>query len=193
MNIVCELIVDGVVLLIKFIVYFLCFCLEVGLYGCDMCGMICQYQFDKVEMVQVVVLEMLYVVFDEMVGYVEVILQKFGLLYCVIMLCMGDMGFLVVKMFDFEVWLFVQNIYCEILSCLNIEVFQVCWMQVCFCNVQGKLEFVYMLNGLGLVVGCMFVVVLENYQNVDGLVMVLEVLCLYMGGMEWIDVLVQML
>lgn len=45
------------VLLICMIVYILCFCFEVGFVGCDIVGMLCQYQFEKVEMVLVVYLD----------------------------------------------------------------------------------------------------------------------------------------
>lgn len=184
-NIVCDEIVDVECLLLCMIVYLMCFCVEVGSGGCDVCGMICQYQFEKVELVLISCLEDSEVEYQCMICCVEVVLEKLGLLYCKVLLCIGDMGFLVVKIYDLEVWLLLQEIYCEIFLCLNCGDFQVCCMQVCWCNlVIGKLELVYILNGLGVVVGCVMIVVMENYQNVDGSIIVLEVLCLYMGGLE---------
>lgn len=107
MNIVCDEILDVKILLVKMMVYILCFCFEVGLYGCDICGFICQYQFDKVEFVQFVKLEDSFDVLEVLIGYVEVIFQKFELFYCKVLLCIGDMGFGVCKIYDLEVWLFV--------------------------------------------------------------------------------------
>lgn len=40
-NIVCDEILDVKLLFVKMIVYMFCFCLEVGLYGCDIWGFIC--------------------------------------------------------------------------------------------------------------------------------------------------------
>lgn len=40
-NSVCDEIYDESDLLICLIVYILCFCSEVGSYGCDICGFIC--------------------------------------------------------------------------------------------------------------------------------------------------------
>lgn len=186
-NLVCDEIIDEDQLLIKMMVYMFCFCFEVGFYGCDICGLICMYQFDKVEMVQIVCLEDFMVVLEEMIGYVEKVFQLLGLLYCKIILCIGDMGFGVCKIYDFEVWVLVQNIYCEIFFCFNVWDFQVCCMQVCCCSkFDKKICLVYILNGFGLVVGCILVVVMENYQQVDGCIEVLEVLCLYMNGLEYI-------
>lgn len=39
-----------------------------------------------------------------------------------------------------------------------------CCVNICFkCDKVVKLELVYILNGSGLVVGCIFVVIVENY------------------------------
>lgn len=95
------------------------------------------------------------------------------------------MGFGVIKIYDLEVWVFSQDKYCEIFFCFNCGDFQVWCMQVCYCNLEiGKFELVYIFNGFGLVVGCILVVVLENYQQVDGLICVLEVFKFYMVGIE---------
>lgn len=34
---------------------------------------------------------------------------------------------------------------------------------ICYCDNDGKIYYVYILNGLGFVVGCIVVVILENY------------------------------
>ena len=160
-----------------------CFRSEAGSYGRDTRGMIRQHQFDKVEMVQIVQPGDSYAALEQMVGHAEVILQRLGLSYRVMLLCTGDMGFGAAKTYDLEVWLPAQNAYREISSCSNCESFQARRMQARYRNAQGKTELVHTLNGSGLAVGRTLVAVLENYQQADGSVLVPEALRPYMGGL----------
>ena len=159
-----------------------CFRSEAGSAGRDTRGLIRQHQFDKVEMVQIVHPEKSYEALEEMTGHAEVILQKLGLPYRVMLLCSGDMGFGATKTYDLEVWVPAQGTYRDISSCSNCEAFQARRLQARFKNAQGKNELVHTLNGSGLAVGRALVAVLENYQNADGSVTVPEVLRPYMGG-----------
>jgi seryl-tRNA synthetase len=161
-----------------------CFRSEAGSAGRDTRGLIRQHQFDKVEMVQIVHPEKSYEALEEMTGHAEVILQKLGLPYRVMLLCSGDMGFGATKTYDLEVWVPAQGTYREISSCSNCEAFQARRLQARFKNAQGKNELVHTLNGSGLAVGRALVAVLENYQNADGSVTVPEVLRPYMGGIS---------
>jgi seryl-tRNA synthetase len=161
-----------------------CFRSEAGSYGRDTRGMIRQHQFDKVELVQIAHPETSYEVLEEMVGHAETILKNLGLPYRVMSLCTGDMGFGAAKTYDIEVWLPAQNTYREISSLSNCEAFQARRMQARFRNAQGKPELVHTLNGSGLAVGRTLVAVLENYQQLDGSVVIPDVLRPYMGGLE---------
>ncbi|MGO4478128.1 serine--tRNA ligase [Massilia sp. 2TAF26] len=161
-----------------------CFRSEAGSYGRDTRGMIRQHQFDKVELVQAVHPEKSYEALEEMVGQAEFILKSLGLPYRVMALCTGDMGFGAAKTYDLEVWLPAQNTYREISSLSNTEAFQARRMHARFRNAQGKPELLHTLNGSGLAVGRTLVAVLENYQQLDGSVVIPEVLRPYMGGIE---------
>jgi seryl-tRNA synthetase len=161
-----------------------CFRSEAGSAGRDTRGMIRQHQFDKVEMVQVVHPEKSYEALEEMTGHAEVILQKLGLPYRVMLLCTGDMGFGAAKTYDLEVWLPAQDTYREISSVSNCEAFQARRLQARFKSAQGKNELLHTLNGSGLAVGRTLVAILENYQNADGSVTVPEALRRYLGGLE---------
>ncbi|MEP6504330.1 MAG: serine--tRNA ligase [Betaproteobacteria bacterium] len=160
-----------------------CFRSEAGSGGRDVRGMIRQHQFDKVEMVQIAHPEQSMQALEDMVKHAEVILQKLGLPYRVVLLCAGDMGFGSTKTYDLEVWVPAQDTYREISSCSNMGAFQARRMQARFRNAQGKPELVHTLNGSGLAVGRALVAVLENYQQADGSVVVPEVLRPYMGGL----------
>ena len=182
-NFVRDEIVPEAQLPLKFTAHTPCFRSEAGSYGRDTRGMIRQHQFDKVEMVQIVHPDKSYEVLEEMTGHAEVILQKLGLPYRVMLLCTGDMGFGASKTYDLEVWLPAQNTYREISSISNCEAFQARRLQARFKNAQGKNEFVHTLNGSGLAVGRTLVAVLENYQRADGSVDIPAVLQPYMGGL----------
>jgi len=182
-NTVRDEIVAASELPIKLTAHSPCFRSEAGSYGRDTRGMIRQHQFDKVEMVQIVLPEKSYEALEEMVVHAENILKKLNLPYRVITLCTGDMSFGAAKTYDLEVWLPAQNTYREISSVSNCEAFQARRMQARFRNAQGKPELVHTLNGSGLAVGRTLVAVLENYQQADGSVEVPEALRPYMGGL----------
>ncbi len=183
-NFVRDEIVPEAALPLKFTAHTPCFRSEAGSYGRDTRGMIRQHQFDKVEMVQIVHPDKSYEALEAMTGHAEVILQKLGLPYRVMLLCTGDMGFGASKTYDLEVWLPAQKTYREISSVSNCEAFQARRLQARFKNAQGKNEFVHTLNGSGLAVGRALVAVLENYQQADGSVIIPEVLRPYMGGLK---------
>ena len=166
-----------------------CFRSEAGSYGRDTRGMIRQHQFDKVEMVQIVHPEKSDAALEAMTGHAEVILQRLGLPYRVMLLCTGDMGFGASKTYDLEVWLPGQNNYREISSVSNCEAFQARRLQARFKNAQGKNEFVHTLNGSGLAVGRTLVAVLENYQRADGSVEIPAALQPYMGDLKALSAL----
>jgi seryl-tRNA synthetase len=149
--------------------------------------MIRQHQFDKVEMVQIAQPDQSYEALEQMVGHAEVILQRLGLPYRVMLLCTGDMGFGAAKTYDLEVWLPSQGTYREISSVSNCEAFQARRMQARFRNAQGKTELLHTLNGSGLAVGRTLVAVLENYQQADGSVVIPDALIPYMGGLERLE------
>jgi seryl-tRNA synthetase len=160
-----------------------CFRSEAGSAGRDTRGFIRQHQFDKVEMVTISHPDLSMQTLEDMTHHAEIILQKLGLPYRVMLLCTGDMGFGSVKTYDLEVWLPGQSAYREISSCSNMGAFQARRMQARFRNAQGKPELVHTLNGSGLAVGRTLVAVLENYQQADGSVVIPDVLRPYMGGL----------
>ena len=183
-NIVRDEILSADALPLKLVCHTPCFRSEAGSYGKDTRGMIRQHQFDKVELVQVVVAEQSTEAHEALTRHAEVILEKLGLPYRRVVLCTGDMGFSSTKTYDLEVWLPGQSAFREISSCSNFEAFQARRMQARVRNDKNKPEAVHTLNGSGLAVGRTLVAVMENYQNADGSITVPEVLRSYMGGMD---------
>ena len=104
--------------------------------------------------------------------------------YQVVELCTGDLGFSAAKTYDIEVWMPSQNVYREISSCSNFDDFQARRANLRF-KRKGKkgTEFAHTLNGSGLAVGRTVAAILENFQQMDGSVIIPELLRPYMGGM----------
>jgi seryl-tRNA synthetase len=174
---------------LKFVAHSPCFRSEAGAAGKDTRGMIRQHQFDKVEMVQIVRPQDSYAALEELTGHAEAVLQALELPYRVLSLCAGDSSGSSAKTYDLEVWLPSQNRYREISSCSNCEAFQARRMQARWRNPDtGKPELVHTLNGSGVAVGRALVAILENYQQVDGTILVPSVLAPYMGGVHLLPI-----
>src|ERR1700693_4594737 len=126
-----------------------CFRSEAGSYGKDTRGIIRQHQFQKVELVKFALPENSYNELESLTHDAEVILQRLGLPYRVIVLCTADLGFSSAKTYDLEVWLPSAGEYKEISSCSNFEAFQARRANLRFRRTpgQGKTEHLHTLNG----------------------------------------------
>jgi seryl-tRNA synthetase len=187
-NLVRESIVEEKELPMRLTALTHCFRAEAGAAGRDTRGMIRQHQFQKVELVTIATPEQSIAEHEHMTRSAEMVLQKLGLPYRVMLLCTGDMGFGSQKTYDIEVWLPGQGMYREISSCSVCGEFQARRMNARFKSADGKTNrAVHTLNGSGLAVGRTLVAILENYQNADGSVTVPEVILPYMGGVKKIE------
>ena len=182
-NTVAGLTIEQSDLPIRMTAHSLCFRSEAGSAGKDTSGMLRQHQFEKVEMVSITTPETSLAEHERMTDCAKAILEKLGLAYRVVVLCMGDMGFGARKTHDLEVWLPGQNKYREISSVSVCDDFQARRMNARYKPADGgKPEFVHTLNGSGLAVGRALIAVLENGQQSDGSVALPEVLYPYLGG-----------
>lgn len=176
------------VLPLYYTAYTPCFRAEAGAYGKDVRGIIRQHQFNKIELVKIVVPETSYEELESLLLDAEEVLQLLELHYRVILLCTGDLGYASSKTYDIEVWVPGQKRYIEISSCSNCEDFQARRANLRYRpKGGGKPRYVHTLNGSGLAVGRTVMAILENYQQEDGSVIVPKVLRPYMGGLERIS------
>lgn len=184
-NMYRESILDGSKLPIKHVAYTACFRAEAGSAGRDTRGLIRQHQFNKVELVKFTKPENSYEELEKLTRDAEDVLQKLGLPYRVVKICMGDLGFTAAMKYDIEVWMPSYGRYVEISSCSNFEEFQARRANIKYKdNAKDKAKFVHTLNGSGVAVGRTTAAILENYQQADGSVIVPEVLRPYMNGLE---------
>lgn len=177
-NIYRDVIVKEEELPIKMTAYSQCFRREAGSYGKDVRGLNRLHQFDKVEIVRIEHPEKSYAVLDEMVSYVETLLQKLELPYRILRLCGGDMSFASALTYDFEVFSGAQNRWLEVSSVSNFETFQSNRMKLRFKDKearlndkvgQGKTQLAHTLNGSALALPRIVASLLENNQTENGI------------------------
>jgi seryl-tRNA synthetase len=183
-NLYRDEVLDAGQLPIKLCAWTACFRSEAGSYGKDTRGIIRQHQFQKVELVKFVLPEKSYDELESLTHDAEVILQRLGLPYRVVVLCTADLGFSSAKTYDLEVWLPSSGEYKEISSCSNFESFQARRANLRFRRGAGKTEFLHTLNGSGLAIGRTWLAVIENYQQADGSVIIPPALRPYLDGLE---------
>lgn len=191
-NTVLDTIVDAADLPLRLTSLTPCFRSEAGAAGKDTKGMIRQHQFYKVELVSITAEDKSVEEHERMTACAENILKKLDLAYRTVALCTGDMGFGARKTYDIEVWLPGQNAYREISSCSNCWDFQARRMMARYKTEGDKnTKYVHTLNGSGVAVGRCLIAVLENYQQMDGSVMIPEVLRPYMGGLAKLEPIIE--
>ena len=161
-----------------------CFRSEAGSAGKDTKGVIRQHQFYKTEMVILANPKESWVKHEFMTNQAEKILQELKLPYRRIVLCAGDMGFSAAKTYDIEVWLPSYNNYKEISSCSNCTDFQARRMKLRFKDIDGKNKYVHTLNGSGLAIDRLWAAIIENYQQIDGSIVIPNVLQPYLDGIK---------
>ncbi len=175
-------ILDAAVLPIRYAAYSPCFRREAGAAGKDTRGILRVHQFDKVEMVLFERPGESQAALEWMTGRAEILLQRLGLAYRVLLMATRDMGFTQAKKYDLEVWAPGVERWLEVSSCSNFRDFQARRMGIRFRPEPGaKPELVHTLNGSGLALARVVAAILETYQQPDGSIMVPDVLRPYLG------------
>ncbi len=169
-NIYRDVILDASELPIKNCAYSACFRREAGSYGKDVRGLNRLHQFDKVEIVEIAHPDHSYQVLEQMVAYVEKLVQALELPYRILKLCGGDMGFTSALTYDFEVWSAAQQKWLEVSSVSNFESFQANRLKLRFREEAGKKpQLAHTLNGSALALPRIVAALLENNQTPEGI------------------------
>jgi seryl-tRNA synthetase len=181
-NLLRDEILDADQLPVRFAAYTPCWRREAGAAGKDTRGILRVHQFDKVEMVLFEKPEDSAEALEWMTARAEVLLQRLGLPYRVLLMSTGEMGFVQRKKYDLEVWAPGVERWLEVSSCSNFGDYQARRMAIRYRPEKGaKPELVHTLNGSGLALPRIVAALLEHYQGPDGSVTVPEVLRPYMG------------
>jgi seryl-tRNA synthetase len=181
-NLLRDEILEADALPVRYAAYTPCWRREAGAAGKDTRGILRVHQFDKVEMVLFEKPEDSAEALEWMTARAEVLLQRLGLPYRVLLMSTGEMGFVQRKKYDLEVWAPGVERWLEVSSCSNFGDYQARRMAIRYRPEKGaKPELVHTLNGSGLALPRIVATILEHYQNPDGTVTVPEVLRPYMG------------
>ena len=166
----------------RYAAYSPCFRREAGAAGKDTRGILRVHQFDKVEMVLFERPEDSEAALEWMTARAEILLQRLGLAYRVLLMSTREMGFVQAKKYDLEVWAPGVERWLEVSSCSNFRDYQARRMAIRYRPEPGaKPELVHTLNGSGLALARTVAAILETYQRGDGGIDVPEVLRPYMG------------
>jgi seryl-tRNA synthetase len=175
-------ILDASELPIRYAAYTPCFRREAGAAGKDTRGILRVHQFDKVEMVLFERPEESPAALEWMTERAEILLQRLGLAYRVLLMSTREMGFTQARKYDLEVWSPGIERWLEVSSCSNFRDFQARRMAIRYRPEPGaKAELVHTLNGSGLALPRTVAALLETYQQPDGSVTVPDVLRPYLG------------
>ena len=141
-------ILDAAELPIRYAAYSPCFRREAGAAGKDTRGILRVHQFDKVEMVLFERPEDSPAALEWMTERAEVLLQRLGLAYRVLLMSTREMGFVQARKYDLEVWSPGVERWLEVSSCSNFRDYQARRMAIRYRPEAGaKPELVHTLNG----------------------------------------------
>ncbi len=175
-------ILDEAELPIRYAAYSPCFRREAGAAGKDTRGILRVHQFDKVEMVLFEKPADSPAALEWMTERAEILLQRLGLAYRVLLMSTREMGFTQARKYDLEVWSPGVERWLEVSSCSNFRDFQARRMAIRYRPEPGaKAELVHTLNGSGLALARVVAALLETYQRPDGTIAVPDVLRTYLG------------
>ena len=109
---------------VRYAAYSPCFRREAGAAGKDTRGILRVHQFDKVEMVLFERPEDSPAALEWMTERAEILLQRLGLAYRVLLMSTREMGFTQARKYDIEVWSPGVERWLEVSSCSNFRDFQ---------------------------------------------------------------------
>ena len=179
-NMYRDVILEEKELPIKNTAYSACFRREAGSYGKDVRGLNRLHQFDKVEIVCIEKPENSYERLDEMVNYVQTLVDKLELPWRILRLCGGDISFTSALTFDFEVYSAAQERWLEVSSVSNFESFQANRLKCRYRDENRKTQLCHTLNGSALALPRIMAALLENNQTEEG-IKIPQVLVPYCG------------
>ena len=108
------------------------------------------HQFDKVEIVCIEKPERSYERLQEMVDYVQTLVERLELPWRILRLCGGDMSFTSALTFDFEVYSAAQQRWLEVSSVSNFESYQANRLKCRYRCLDRKTQLCHTLNGSAL-------------------------------------------
>ncbi len=178
-------ILDASALPIRYAAYSPCCRRDAGAAGRDTRGILRVHQFDKVEMVSFTAPEASNDELEWLTERAEILLQRLGLSYRVLLMSTREMGFVQARKYDLEVWAPGVERWLEVSSVSNFRDYQARRMAIRYRAEAGaRPELVHTLNGSGLALPRTLAALIETHQQPDGTILVPEPLRPYLGGRD---------
>jgi len=157
-----------------------CFRTEAGSYGKASRGIFRVHQFHKVEQIIFCKPEDSVKYHEECLANEEYLLQKLGIPYHVVNVCVGDLGAPGYKKYDIEAWFAGFGAYREVTSNTNLTSFQSRRLNIRYKAADGTRDFVHTISATAMTDRAI-IAILENNQRADGSVVIPEVLRPFTG------------
>jgi len=167
---------------IKYVGFSHCFRKEAGAYGKESRGLYRVHQFSKVEMFVFSKPETSEKRHQEMKEIEKEIYRELDIPFRVMEICTGDLGGPAYRKYDLEAWMPMKNNWGEITSCSNCTDFQARRLNIKYKTKDGRTEYVHTLNGTAITSSRAPLVILENFQQADGSVIIPKALRKYLPG-----------
>jgi len=159
-----------------------CFRTEVGSWGRDVKGIKRVHQFDKLELNIVCKKEDEFKMYDKLLELNEWLYQELKIPYRVWEKCTADMGYAASKkQYDVEAWSIAQQTYVEVSSGTTAGDYQARRLNITYKDKEGNKQYATTLNGTGMPMGRLLLIILENFQLPDGSIKIPDVLVDYMN------------
>lgn len=171
----------------RFLAFSPCFRREAGSHGKDTKGLIRVHEFYKFE--QLIICEASHGeserLHEEITDNTEKFIESLGLPYRRTVVCTGDLSPSKVKQYEIELWMPSQKRYREIGSASYFHDFQTRRFNIRY-DDQGVKKYAHSLNNTAIPTPRVLAALVENYQQVDGKVLVPEVLRPFLNGREFL-------
>lgn len=164
---------------LRYVGYSSAFRREAGTYGKDMKGILRLHQFDKIEIEVFSDKDSGFEEQDLILAIQEYLMRQLELPYQVVLKCTGDMGTPDIRAYDIETWLPGQNQYRETHTSDYMGDFQARRLQTRYKDSAGNKYFVHMNDATVFAIGRILIAIMENYQQVDGSIVIPKVLRSY--------------
>lgn len=159
-----------------------CFRTEAGAHGRATRGIYRVHQFTKIEMFAFTRGDQSDAMHDELCAIECEIFDELGIPYRVVDTATGDLGGPAYRKFDLEAWMPGRGEWGEITSTSNCTDYQARRLNIRYKKKAEKgTHLVHTLNGTAVAISRALIAILENYQQVNGTIVIPEILRPWIG------------
>ena len=162
-----------------------CFRREIGKHGLDERGLFRVHQFNKIEQFIFCNPKDSWQYHEELIRNAEDLMKTLEIPYRIVNVCTGDIGTVAAKKYDLEGWSPRENKYIELMSCSNCTAYQAARLNIRYRDIDENKP-IHTLNSTMVATSRALRLIIENYQEKDGSILVPTALQPYMLGKKTI-------